>query len=100
MTQSNLVHKATEAVVAQIKRSIEQDVEFITYVPLPKERLMRCIFHMKNSFMIEGESVLLAGGNMQNAKDYARRAALKKLILIEQYLMADDLHFDAMCNMH
>lgn len=93
------VAKQVECVVAEIKHSIEQDVEFITYIPLPKLRLMQCTFHMRNSFMIQGEAVLLASGNTALAKDLARRAALKKLILIEQYLLADNMYFESMCGL-
>jgi len=89
------VRQQAELVIAQVKSGVESDVEFVTYVRLPAQRKMMCMMHMRNSFVFEGFGVLLHGGNEALAREVARRDALRKVILVQQYLLCDELYFDA-----
>jgi hypothetical protein len=93
-TKINAVYNA---IILSLKKDIERDVEIVIYKYAIGENRMYCQFHMKNGMVIEGVAMAIYGNNQDKARDNARQEALKILILIEQYMLADDLYFEAQC---
>ena len=84
-------------IVKSLKADIERDVEVVNYRYVPGENRMYCQFSMKNGMIIEGFPLVIHGSVLDKARDNARKEALKILILIEQYMLADDLYVEAQC---
>ena len=82
--------------VLRLKKRIEEDVEVVHYVRVPGQRKLCCQLHMRNGFIVEGQALLLDEAYLPLAKDISRKDALAKLIIIEQYNLATELHLDAM----
>jgi hypothetical protein len=84
-------------IIQSLKADIERDVEVIKYKYVINENRMYCHFHMKNGMILEGTALAVRGGDHARAQDNARKDALKLLIVIEQYMLADDLYVEAQC---
>jgi len=91
MTTKAITAKALENdLIARLKHAIELDVEVVAYDFQPKANRMVCYFYMRNGFIIEG--VVFALVDTLGNREKARKTALEKLILIEQYVLADTLY--------
>lgn len=81
------------ALVCTLKHQVELDVERTVYFMDNKSQRMFCHFYMKNGFVIEGAA--FAHTDNLVTREWARKDGVQKIILIEQYMLAEKLYREA-----
>lgn len=77
----------------KLGNAIRLDVELIKYTYAFSERMMYCHMTMRNGFVLEG-SIYAKTDNLY-AREMARKLVLTRVIMIEQYLLADKLYAES-----